>query len=391
MKSTRRYDLDWLRVLAFGLLIFFHAGMFFNYWGWHVKNNVQTHLIEYPMRFSSAWRMALLFMISGMGVYWALGRRSAGEFIGERTKRIFLPLVFGMFVIVPPQIFYERLQQGASFSYSEFYKTVFDFQPYPKGSFSWHHLWYLIYLFLYSIIGLPILLYLRKPAGERITAKLASFFSNPVWLLVLPTVWHWLADFLLEERFPTTNALVNDWRQHWHYFTLFLTGYVFCTQQQFWDTLARYRFLTLGLTVVTTTILYAFFWIDQPKLEGWNYEAYALFRTFNAWTCLLTIFGNGYRYLNFNNRFLAYANEAVYPFYILHQTITVAAGYYLAPLFIEWPVKFILLVAITFLGCWILYHFIIRHFAFTRLVFGMKPKVMRTPVVIESTNARSIR
>ncbi|MDQ1086206.1 acyltransferase family protein [Siphonobacter sp. SORGH_AS_1065] len=131
MKSIRRYDLDWLRVLAFLLLIFFHTGMFFNYWGWHVKNNVQTHWVEYPMMFTSAWRMALLFMISGMGVYWALGQRSAGSFLGERTKRIFIPLVFGMFFIIPPQIFFERISNGATYSFLEFYPSTFEFLPYP--------------------------------------------------------------------------------------------------------------------------------------------------------------------------------------------------------------------------------------------------------------------
>ncbi|PKK37608.1 acyltransferase [Siphonobacter sp. SORGH_AS_0500] len=375
MKSIRRYDLDWLRVLAFLLLIFFHTGMFFNYWGWHVKNNVQTHWVEYPMMFTSAWRMALLFMISGMGVYWALGQRSAGSFLGERTKRIFIPLVFGMFFIIPPQIFFERISNGATYSFLEFYPSTFEFLPYPKGNFSWHHLWYLAYLFCYSVIGLPILLLLRKPGGQQLTARLAQVFSNPLWLLLIPTVWHWLADFWWDERFPTTNNLVRDWRQHWHYFSLFLTGYVFCTQQQFWDTLARYRFLTLGLVCVCTTILYTFFWIDSIPKEGAAWAGYEFFRTFNAWACLLAIFGNGYRYLRFNNRFLAYANEAVYPFYILHQTITVSAGYYLAPLPMAWPLKFLLLVGITFGGCWLLYELIIRRFQLTRLLFGMKTHI----------------
>ncbi|WP_353722397.1 acyltransferase family protein [Dyadobacter sp. 676] len=117
---VRRYDLDWLRVIAFGILIFYHVGMFFNYWEWHVKNNVLTHAVEWPMRFSSQWRMSLLFMISGAGVYFALGNRGAAAFLGERFVRIFVPLAFGMFVIVPPQIFFERLTQGQTYDYGGF-------------------------------------------------------------------------------------------------------------------------------------------------------------------------------------------------------------------------------------------------------------------------------
>src|SRR5215217_818565 len=94
LATSRRYDLDWLRVIAFGLLIFFHVGMFFNHWDWHIKNNELTHAVEWPMRFTSQWRMALLFMISGAGVYFALGSRSGGGFLKERLVRIFIPLVF---------------------------------------------------------------------------------------------------------------------------------------------------------------------------------------------------------------------------------------------------------------------------------------------------------
>lgn len=364
--KSRRDDLDWLRVLAFIILIFFHVGMFFNYWGWHIKNDVVTHAIEYPMRFPSQWRMALLFMISGAGVYFSLGSRTGGQFMKERFVRIFIPLAFGMFVIVPPQIYFERLTQGQTFAYGAFYKTVFDFVPYPNGSFSWHHLWYLVYIFVYSVIGLPLLLYIRR--RPDLTASWAKFFSNPVTLILIPVIWHMIGNYFLAERFPTTHNLTRDWNNHFHSLTLFITGFVLCTQTTFWDTLMKYRKLTLTVWIALTSILYGRYWLVNGS-EGW---LYSIIQTTNAWCVLLCIFGYGYRYLRFSNPFLKYANEAVYPFYILHQTVIIILAYPIINWQVHWFVKFCYLSVATFLICLVLYHFLIKRINVLRVLFGMK-------------------
>jgi surface polysaccharide O-acyltransferase-like enzyme len=144
---TRRHDLDWLRLIAILILLFFHTGMWFNTWGWHVKNSETSVAFNYWMVWLHYWRMPLLLFISGAGTYMALGKRTPGQFLKERRNRLLVPLVFGMFVVVPPQIYYEHILDYNS--YWEFYKTVFQFVPYPRGSFSWHHLWFILYLFLF--------------------------------------------------------------------------------------------------------------------------------------------------------------------------------------------------------------------------------------------------
>lgn len=368
--QLRRYDLDWLRVIAFAILIFFHVGMFFNHWGWHIKNNDITSAVEWPMRFSSQWRMALLFMISGAGVYFALGSRSAGAFMKERFVRILVPLLFGMFVIVPPQIFFERLTQGHTYSYSEFYKTVFEFQAYPDGSFSWHHLWYLAYIFFYSLLGLPLLLFLRR--NHKLTEKIANAFKSPFLLIAIPVIWHVTGSAFLAEKFPTTHNLVRDWNEHFHDFTLFVTGFVFCTQVAFWETMRKYRKLTLSIWVTLTFILYAFYWTSDRDVEGAERLLYEIIKTVNAWCILLSFFGFGYTYLRFTNSFLKYANEAVYPFYILHQTVIIVLAYPLIDSPSHWLAKFAYLCIATFSICLALYHFLIRRFGVLRIVFGLK-------------------
>lgn len=379
--SNRRYDLDWLRVLAFSILILYHVGMFFNHWGWHIKNNELSHAIELPMRFSSQWRMSLLFMISGAAVFFALKKRSGQVFLKERFTRIFMPLVFGMFVIVPPQIYLERLTQGATFSYVDFYPLTFDLQPYPEGNFSWHHLWYLAYIFVYSVAGLPLLLYIRKQTAA--SARIARLSANPAWLIGLPVLWHWGGQLLLGPYFPTTNALLDDWNQHFHYFTLFLTGYVFCAHAQFWTSLERQRRLTLGVAMVLTTVLYGVYWTTDYKPGGWEHDLYELIATANAWCVLLAIFGYSYRYLNFSNRFLTYANEAVYPFYILHQTVIVCLAYPLITMSLPVWTKFTYLAVATFLVCLLLYQFIIKQVSVLRALFGMKAAGSSTKVAPE--------
>ncbi|GGM73639.1 acyltransferase [Dyadobacter beijingensis] len=372
---SRRYDLDWLRVIAFGILIFFHVGMFFNHWDWHIKNNVITQAVEWPMRFSSQWRMSLLFMISGAGVYFALGSRGPAAFLQERMVRIFIPLVFGMFVIVPPQIFFERLTQGHTYGYGEFYKTVFQFVPYPQGSFSWHHLWYLVYIFCYSLLALPLLLFLRR--NTLLTARIAVFFSNPWTLIAVPVLWHVSGSTLLAEHFPTTHNLVRDWNEHFHDLTLFVTGFVLCTQTRFWDTLQKYRRLSLGIWITLTIALYAFYWTVERDMNATEWFVYDTIKTLNAWCILLSIFGYAYTYLQFSNPFLKYANEAVYPFYILHQTVIICLAYPIIHASAHWLVKFIYLCVATFVICLGLYHFAIRRSNVLRVLFGLKTEKRR--------------
>src|SRR5688572_28753269 len=120
--SERRNDLDWLRFIAIVILLFFHTGMVFNQWGFHIKNTEIDKTFGFWMVWLHFWRMPLLLFISGAGTYMAMGKRTPGQFAGERFKRLFIPLVFGMFVVVPPQIYFEYINQYNG--YWDFYKTV---------------------------------------------------------------------------------------------------------------------------------------------------------------------------------------------------------------------------------------------------------------------------
>lgn len=374
-KSERRYDLDWLRVLAFSLLILYHTGMFFVPWEWHIKNNRISEVFEFPMWFLSQWRMPLLFFISGAGVYFALGKRSASRFTGERLKRILLPLVFGMFIIVPPQIYYERLTQGVAYSsYFDFYPSVFDFQPYPEGNFSWHHLWYLAYIFTYSLFCLPMFLYFRSAKGGNIIAKLIKLLERKgaVFLLVVPL---FISDAALRASWPTTHNLIADWANFTFSLLIFIYGFILCSNGALLAIIERHRNVALVVAMIAFILMNSLLdEVDVEKPPLASLLAFRFLKDLNTWSWLIAILGFAARYLNRPSRYLKYANEAVYPFYILHQTVIVVIGYYLINWQVKVGLKFLLITIATFSICWVLYEFIIRRTKLTRLLFGLKVK-----------------
>ena len=207
VNKGRRYDLDWLRFIAIVILLFFHTGMLFNPWGWHIKNNEISESFRYWMTWLHFWRMPLLLFISGAGTYMALGKRTPRQFAGERFTRLFIPLVFGMFAVVPPQIYFEYIQQYSG--YWDFYKTVFEFQPYPAGSFSWHHLWFLPYILVFSLVFLPIFEQIRKYPGGAFMRFINRLVSSPlkIYGLTLPLI---LLEVFADPFFPVTHDLIHD-------------------------------------------------------------------------------------------------------------------------------------------------------------------------------------
>ena len=372
MQKDRQYFIDWIRVLAFGILIFYHAGMFFVPWRWHVKNNVIVENLTYPMLFFNQWRLSLLFFISGVGISFAFKSRSGWRFMGERTRRLFIPIVFGMLVIVPPQIYCQRMQAHQIMeSYAQFYPSVFEFIAYPKGNLSWNHLWFVVYLWVFSLIGIPVFLSLSSRIGQRLLDTFYQFILHPIriYLLMIPFM---LIFWLWDKTSPTTHNLIHDKLNFTNSFLLVILGFVLGQTPEFWEMLEVNRKWFLGMMIVFGIL---FFWIVEFGIgltDDQYFIAKGIITRINAFSVILCICGFAKHYLNFTNKGLQYANEAVLPFYILHQTITVVIGFYVADLEWAWQIKFIILMAGTFFGAWGIYHFLIRPFNLMRLLFGLK-------------------
>jgi glucans biosynthesis protein C len=390
--SQRQTYLDWLRIFSILGVLFFHSAMpYVSEDSWHIKNHETSNLMMESNYFMHLFRMPLLFFISGTVSYFMMQRRSSLSFIGLRFRRLFIPLLVGMFIIVPPQIYMERLNNGFTGSFWTFYKTVFNFVPYPKGSFSWHHLWFIAYLFIYDILFAPLFAWMASPKSIVLKQKLAAL-ANGKWLylLALPGII-WYA--LLAASHGETNDLVHDWVYFVYWLFFLLAGFICITAPQLMDSLERNRRFALRTGFLSLLLLYYLRWNKiEPGYEGWPFGDHSFIglfmalRALVAWSWVLALVGYGKKYLNRKHRVLDYLNQAVYPFYILHQTVIVVVVYYIVQTQNESILsKYIYTVGITFFVTVGIYHLLIRPYSITRFLFGMKPKSQVKPTEIAET------
>ncbi|WP_346839655.1 acyltransferase family protein [Microbulbifer sp. SAOS-129_SWC] len=376
----RRYDIDAIRVLAFGLLILYHLGMFYVAdWGWHVKSSHSSERLQLLMLLVNQWRMPLLFLISGAASWFLFRKLSAARFAGQRLWRLLLPLLFGMLVVVPPQAYVEALANGAiAPGYTQFLAHYLSFRPWPTGAFTgstygitWNHLWYLPYLICYTLALIPLALWLR-PREEKLLARLARLNGWALILLPLPALM--LYGLVLYPRFGGINhALAGDWYAHAQFFTFFMLGYGFAGSSAVWRTLAGMRWHLLLLSPLLFALLLIFDRVlPDNRLPAQSVIA-ALVTYANRWCWILAVLAWGHQLLNRPFRWLPYANEAVFPWYILHQSITVTAGYYLAQRNLGPVLEPLLLLTATVGGCLLLHELVIRRTPLLRPLFGLKP------------------
>lgn len=367
-RGSRLYFLDWLRVLAFGLLVFYHTGLIFVDWGFHISNNELSEALKFPLLFLNQWRLPLLFFISGAGIRFALGQRSGGGFIRERIIRLFVPLVFGMLVVVPPQSFYELKYRGVNYdSYFSFYSDY-----YFPDHLTWNHLWFVTYLLAFVLLAFPLFFYLRK--NHHLTERFGKAFSakGSLLLLAVPLV---MVEMLLRDRWPDNRNLVTDWYNFAFYIIIFIYGYLVASARTMWELMDRDRYIYLTLALFSFGMIYF----------GWHAPGYNFLETFSGgnyifdfFKCLdiiCTIFacmGFGRHYLDYGSPVLDYTNKAVYPFYILHQTVLIVVGYYVINTGWSITSKYLTIVVATFLGSGLIYDLLIRRVKVIGILFGVK-------------------
>lgn len=372
----RLHYIDWLRVMAFGTLIIFHCAVpFVAHYTWEINNKETSPMITRVVWWLHQWRLPLLFFIAGVGVRFSLRKRSVLAFMGERFVRLFIPLTFAIFFITPIQVYFEWLQKGRiEMGYLEFYPSVYEIVPYPDGSFTWSHMWFVAYLFVFTILLLPIFSLSKITWLDRLKPFFNNLFKSPIthFSLALPFVLYF---FHLYIDWPEQGSLINDWYVFVSSITFYLFGFITGSLEQFWDTCLKHRRLFLQIALVLAVVLiWKYYWnweMNRPEIQEQVYT-YGLLNGFHIWTIILAVIGYTMEYLNFENKYLSYLNTAVYPFYILHQAVIVTSGYYVLQLEVGIFIKLILLLVICLISIWFLYHFIVRKTILTRVLFGMK-------------------
>ena len=374
MASERRYDIDWVRVIGMLLVFVFHCMRFFDHEEWHVKNDELAVWASAFVQVTWRFMMPLFFVVSAIASYYSLGSRTGGQYLISRVKRLLVPFLFGTFVmLIPIQVWIERVSHGQyEGSFWGWYPRYFDGWYAFGGNFAWMglHLWYLEMLFIFSILTLPIFLVLRKSSAQPFNARLAGFLARPyaVFLTAVPLA-------LMElwvRRYPDSIGMsaFGGW-PIFSYLVIFVLGFLIILDPLYRGAFEKGRWMALVLAIVATVVLL------PGSITGRTFSIPAdLYYSLNAFTCwfwIVALMGFASVHLTFTNKSLKYANEAVLPFYILHQTVIVTIGFTIS----DWQIgpfpKFLFLLLTSFAVIMLIYEGVIRRLNPLRLLFGLRP------------------
>ena len=376
-ETNRQFYIDWLRCGAMFLLVFYHTGRLFDLEPWHIKNADLNFAIHVFNRILDIWQMPLFFLLAGAAVWFALEKRSPRSFAWERFLRLFVPLVFGILILVPPQVYFERIFDGDfTGSFLAWYPNTFHgaYQmDNANGNFSWHHLWFLAYLFVFSLILLPLFRYFRREHKKPLISRIADFCTRP-GAIFLPAVPLIIYNLTLRPRYGYGNQnLIDDWANFLFYITVFFYGFLLVSDGRMLQTVQRNRFTTLIAAFICTLTIYivetAILILPPAAKSAFLLTAYAV----ACWLWLIVIIGFGSRLLNFTNKLLRYATDAVLPVYILHQTLIVVIGFYVIQWDVPVVVKYFFIVVSVFLSALAIYE-VVRQNNVTRFLFGIKAR-----------------
>jgi len=381
---TRRYDVDWLRVLGMMVVFLFHCARFFDPEGWHVKSPRTSEAVSFvTLVVTIQWMMPLFFILSGIGVYHALARQRWPQYLVSRVKRLAVPLLFGIFVFIAPwQVYLERVSHHEySGSFWSWYPHYFDGWFGFGGNFAWMgvHLWYLEALFVFSLLTLPLFLFLQSRAGDRLVAASSRLLTTPgaIFLLALPiAVMELFANSPGLEGTPLSRRDFGGWSLL-PYLAIFIVGFLLAGGQEMARAVERHRFAGLAVGILTFLVAWAGIKLGGLPDRG---IAVSILRGLLCWALLIAICGFASRHLRFSNSFLKYANEAVLPFYILHQTIILTVGFYVLRLDTGLWLEYLLITAASFAAIMALYELLIRRINALRFLFGLKPRRRPQPV-----------
>jgi glucans biosynthesis protein C len=379
----RRYDLDWVRVGAFLLLILYHVGMYYVTWDWHVKTLHPVSALEPLMMLSSPWRLSLLFLVSGVATAYLLERSPRG-FLGARSLRLLVPLIFGMAVIVPPQSYLEVVEKvGYPGSYLDFLKLYFSaYHGFCRGNDclilpTWNHLWFVAYLWVYTLV-LWAAVRLVPPLVPALRRGAERALAGP-GVVILPILYLAVLRLTLAQWYPATHALVGDWYNHALYGATFLAGFALAGCQAPWGAIERARWAALGLAALAWAGIAV--WVVLPDSMVFPQPVLITMRIVYAalqWLPIVAVLGFARRHLRHDSPARAYLTAAVFPVYILHQTIIVICAHALKPADLDPRLEGPLLIAVTLVACFAGYE-LIRRVPLLRPLFGLGAGPVRQP------------
>jgi peptidoglycan/LPS O-acetylase OafA/YrhL len=377
LAGERRMDISWLRILAVLLLFPFHTARVFNVGEeFYVKNDHLSDALSYFIGFMGPWHMPLLFLLAGAASWYALAHRTGKHYSGERVKRLLVPFIFGLLVLIPPQSYLGLLSHsGSAPGFFQWLPDFFqlngdDMDGYFLGGHTWGHLWFIIHLFFYALLVLPVMLFLRRGTGTRVVDLLARAASAPGVILLFAVA---LVPAMFAPEIAGGNPIF--------YIAVFLLGYLMVADARFERAIDRHKLVALVLGPVVCLVTTYFEVYGWPTVPGWAQGPLEVYLgTFMPWFFMVALLGYGRRFLGasgrlaggFAGRFVRYADEASYPAYLLHQTVIVAVAF----LVVRWDaavgVKFATILVGSLVVTMLVYDLVVRRVGAIRFLFGMK-------------------
>jgi glucans biosynthesis protein C len=376
-KKERLYYIDWLRMLAVLGVFYAHAAWLFDLlYSWRIESTGNAYAL---VVFGNQWGLALFFMLAGASAWFSLGSRTGRQFLGERVTRLVLPFLAGVLLIAPPQAYFMDLSRSLFHgSFLQYYQQYF-----LQQQFSWNpqslvgygfHLWFLVFLFLYSLLSLPLFLFLRRARGQHFIAWLAAVGDRRggLFLLVLPLA---LIQLTLRAAFPE----YQGWADFVSWLVYFVYGYLLIAHVRLQQAIRRQGLLELSVGCVSLlSILLMMFgpgavrvWQNVP---GYSlaYELGQFLFSITSWSLILLALWFGMRVLNVDKAFIRYANGAIVPFYILHYLLISMLTFLVLRWEMPMAVRFVVVTTLALLMTLLVYNLFIRRIGVLRWMFGMK-------------------
>lgn len=352
----RKYFIDNLRWISILILFPYHTCMIYNNFGenFYVRGK-DIPLLSSFIQICYPWFMPLLFVIAGISTCYALEKRTAKQYIKERVYKLLIPLISGILLLIPIQTYYaEKFHNGYNGGYLQQYILFFtketDLTGYT-GGFTPAHLWFILYLFIISLIALPIVIKYRNSSKKMKLDKLSLFKILPMFLFFL------------------VMALILDigGKSLGEFFALFMLGYIVLSDDKVQVKLDKRRWYLFGGLIVVTilNLLFQNVWHCSFGL------AYDIFRRFLSWIGILSAIGMGKHYLNFQNKITSYFAKASFPIYFFHQSLLVLVAYYTFKYTSILEVQVILIISISFILTMVTYE-AFKRIPFIRFLFGIK-------------------
>lgn len=350
---TRHYGMDWLRIGAFALLILYHVGMVFVPWNFHVKSWRIIEWATLPMLATNAWRLTLLFVVSGYASRAVLSRsRGVFAFLGNRSYRLLTPLIFGMAVIVPPQPWVElTVKYGLREAFPTFWlHDYFDLKTIRGVSLpTWNHLWFVAYLWVYTVLlGAAVAVAPKgraEAAFDRVFGGVGVLLWPTLWMVAVHSWWFTMA--------AETHALVGDWVAHAMYVPAFLFGFGLAGSARAMAAIGRWWIAAavVGVIGFAGVVAVEAFWSGNAPAPRWVYRPYGAAHALQQWGTIVALIGVAERWWNHDRPIRATLTEAVFPFYLIHQTVIVVVAFWLLPYRLRAWAEFGILVTATGAGC----------------------------------------